>query len=70
MASRLGTMEDLAREQHAEPIADPMELAADIRESDAELEDLLTDVQASRNFPPGLTLVRDIVSPGLARLGR
>jgi hypothetical protein len=49
MASRLATIEDLARAQHAEPVADPEELAADIWESDAELEAFLADLRAARN---------------------
>jgi len=49
MADRPVTIEDLARVQHAEPVADPVELAADIWESDAELEAFLADLRASRN---------------------
>jgi hypothetical protein len=49
MADRPVTIEDLARSQHAEPVADPGELAADIWESDAELEEFLADLRASRN---------------------
>jgi hypothetical protein len=49
MANRPVTIEDLARAQHAEPVADPGELAADIWESDAELEAFLADLRASRN---------------------
>ena len=50
MADRLVTIEDLARAQHAGPVADPGgELAADIWESDAELEAFLADLRASRN---------------------
>ena len=49
IADRPVTIEDLARDQHAEPVADPGELAADIWESDAELEDFLADLRASRN---------------------
>ncbi len=49
MADRPVTIEDLARVQHAEPVADPGELAADIWESDAELEAFLADLRASRN---------------------
>jgi len=48
-AVQLATIEDLARAQHAEPVADPAELAADIWESDAELEEFLADLRASRN---------------------
>lgn len=36
MADRPVTIEDLARAQRAEPVADPGELAADIWESDAD----------------------------------
>jgi hypothetical protein len=49
MADRPVTIEDLAHAQHAEPVADPGELAADIWESDAELEAFLADLRASRN---------------------
>ncbi len=49
MADQAATIEDLARAQHAEPVADPAELAADIWESDAELQAFLTDLRASRN---------------------
>jgi hypothetical protein len=49
MADRPVTIEDLARHQHAEPVADPGELATDIWESDAELEVFLADLRASRN---------------------
>ena len=49
VAGQLPTIEDLARAQHAEPVADPGELAADIWESDAELEAFLADLRASRN---------------------
>jgi hypothetical protein len=49
MADRPVTIEDLARAQHAGPVADPGELAADIWESDAELEEFLADLRASRN---------------------
>ena len=49
MADRRVTIEDLVRAQHAEPVADPGELAADIWESDAELEAFLADLRASRN---------------------
>jgi len=47
MAGRPATIEDLARAQHAEPVADPAELAADIWES--ELREFLADLRASRN---------------------
>jgi hypothetical protein len=49
MADQLATIEDLARVQHAEAVADPAGLAADIWESDAELEAFLADLRASRN---------------------
>ncbi len=49
MADRTVTIEDLARAQHAEPVADPAELAADIWESDAELQGFLADLRPSRN---------------------
>ncbi len=49
MAGRRATIDDLARAQHAEPVTDPEELAADIWESDAELEAFLADLRASRN---------------------
>ena len=46
MADRPVTIEDLARSQ---PVADPRVLAADIWESDVELEEFLADLRASRN---------------------
>ncbi|HEX4660453.1 MAG TPA: hypothetical protein VH307_23945 [Streptosporangiaceae bacterium] len=49
MADRPVTIEDLAHDHHAEPVADPGELAADIWESDAELAAFLADLRASRN---------------------
>lgn len=49
MVGQLPTIEDLAWAQHAEPVADPVELAADIWESDAELAAFLADLRASRN---------------------
>ena len=42
-------IEELARAQHAEQIADVEELAADIWKSDQELEEFLIDLRASRN---------------------
>lgn len=42
-------IEELARVQHAEQIADVEELAADIWKSDQELGEFLTDLRASRN---------------------
>ncbi len=49
MVGHLPTIEDLALAQHAEPVADPGELAADIWESDVELAAFLADLRASRN---------------------
>jgi hypothetical protein len=49
MVGQLPPIEDLARAQHAEPVADPRELAADIWESDAELAAFLADLRTSRN---------------------
>jgi hypothetical protein len=49
MAGRTASIEDLARAQHAEPVADPAALAADIWESDAELREFLADLRASRS---------------------
>jgi hypothetical protein len=49
VAGQSPTIEDLARAQHAEPVADPGELAADVWESDAELAEFLADLRASRN---------------------
>ena len=46
------TIDDLARAQHVEPVEDPRELAADIWESDAELEAFLADLRAARNSSP------------------
>lgn len=43
------TLDDLARAQHATPIRDPHELAADIWESDDELDAFLADLRAARN---------------------
>lgn len=42
-------IEELARVQHAEQVADVEELAADIWGSDEELDEFLTDLRASRN---------------------
>ena len=61
MADRPVTIEGLARDQHAEPVADPGELAADIWESDAELEAFLADLRASPNACC-LTPLRDVVT--------
>ena len=49
MAHQLAAIEDLARARHAEPVTDPEELAADIWESDAELEAFLADLRPARN---------------------
>ena len=49
MVGQLPTIEDLARVQHAEPVTDPGELAADIWESDAELAAFLADLRTRRN---------------------
>jgi hypothetical protein len=49
MVGQLPAIEDLARAQHAEPVAAPGELAADIWESDAGLQAFLADLRASRN---------------------
>lgn len=43
------TIEDLARAQHAVAVNDPNELAAEIWESDEELDAFLVDLRASRN---------------------
>ncbi len=42
------TLEELARLQHAVPVADADELAADVWESDEELDEFLADLRASR----------------------
>jgi hypothetical protein len=44
-----GTIEELARIQHAQPVADPDDLVADIWESDEELDAFLADLRAARN---------------------
>lgn len=43
------TIADLARQQHAEEVRDPKELAAGVWESDEELEAFLADLRASRD---------------------
>jgi len=43
------TIEELARIQHAQPVADPDDLVADIWESDEELDAFLADLRAARN---------------------
>ena len=52
MAGQAATIEDLAQAQRAKPVADPGALAADIWESDEELEAFLADLRASRNASP------------------
>ena len=47
--SRAVTLDELARRCHAKPVADANELAADIWESDEELDAFLTDLRASRD---------------------
>lgn len=42
------TIADLARQQNAEEVRDPKELAAGVWESDEELEAFLADLRASR----------------------
>jgi hypothetical protein len=49
MADDHATIDDLARAQHAQPVKDPQDLAADVWESDEELEAFLSDLRASRN---------------------
>lgn len=49
MADQSMTVEDLALAQHVELVAHPEDLAADIWESDAELEAFLADLRAARN---------------------
>ena len=43
------SIEELARSQHASPIVDAEELAADIWESDEELDAFLADLRSSRD---------------------
>jgi predicted ABC-type ATPase len=43
------SLEELARTQHAQTLTDPDQLAADIWESDEELEAFLQDLRAARN---------------------
>lgn len=43
------TLEQLARSEHASPIVDAEELAADIWESDEELDAFLADLRSSRD---------------------
>ncbi|MGH9151115.1 MAG: hypothetical protein ACRD03_01640 [Acidimicrobiales bacterium] len=43
------TIADLARQQRAQEVGDPKELAADVWESDEELDSFLADLRASRN---------------------
>lgn len=42
-------IEELARAQHAQPVADPGELGDEIWDSDAELTAFLADLRAARN---------------------
>ena len=43
------TLDELAQRRHAKPVADANELAADIWESDEELDAFLADLRASRD---------------------
>ena len=43
------TLDELARRQHAEPVTDLAELAADIWRSDEELDAFLADFRESRD---------------------
>lgn len=43
------SIEQLARSQHASPVVDAEELAADIWDSDAELDAFLADLRSSRD---------------------
>jgi hypothetical protein len=43
------TLDELARRCHAKPVADVNELAADIWDSDEELDAFLADLRASRD---------------------
>jgi hypothetical protein len=47
------TLAELASRQHAEPVADPAELAADIWGSDEELDAFLADFRESRDSSVG-----------------
>jgi hypothetical protein len=47
------TLDELARRQHAKPVADLAELAADIWESDEELDAFLVDFRESRDSSLG-----------------
>jgi hypothetical protein len=47
--SRALTLDELARRCHTEPVTAVSELAADIWESDEELDAFLTDLRASRD---------------------
>jgi hypothetical protein len=42
-------LEELARDQHAQPVRDIAELRADVWGSDEELDEFLTDWRSSRN---------------------
>lgn len=47
------TLDELARRQHAKPVTDLAELAADIWESDEELDAFLADFRESRDSSLG-----------------
>jgi len=47
--SRALTLDELARRCHATPVGDAHDLAADIWESDEELDAFLSDLRASRD---------------------
>lgn len=47
------TLAELARRQHAEPVADRAELVADIWGSDEELDAFLADLRESRDSSVG-----------------
>jgi hypothetical protein len=47
------TLAELARRLHAEPVADPAELVADIWGSDEELDAFLADLRESRDSSVG-----------------
>jgi len=52
-ASTMLSIDELARLYHAEEIRDPEELAADIWESDEELEAFLVDLRSTRDTSLG-----------------
>lgn len=47
------TLAELARQQHAEVVHDTTELAADVWDSDEELDEFLADLRASRDASLG-----------------